>query len=219
MATYLDSRSVSSGRINYSRMELLRLKSKYRLSPDVYSTLKCLRILLTRRSRGGRRVTSNLKYISTMISFRNDSQHHRIHRFANHNNLLSLPRQIPQGRLSQFVCSIINARSIRSKTLLIQDIAVDNFVDSLIITKTWLNRCGDQVIIGESCPAGYRFFNQPRLTANGAGVGLLYKANLHVKSKLSHGYQRFEYLHSTIVDTKTVTVISVYRPPHRRQMA
>ena len=86
-------------------------------------------------------------------------------------------------------------------------------MDSLIITKTWLNRCGDEVIIGEICPAGYRFFNQPRLTANGAGVGLLYKANLHVKSKLSHGYRTFEYLHSTIVDTKTVTVISVYHPP------
>ena len=89
MATNLDS-SVCSGRINYSRMELFCLKSKYRLSPDVYSTLKCLRILKTRRSRCGRRVTSNLKYISTLISFRNDSQHHRIHRFANHNNLLSL---------------------------------------------------------------------------------------------------------------------------------
>ena len=81
----------------------------------------------------------------------------------------------------------------------------------LIITETWLNRCGDEVIIGEICPAGYRFFNQPRLTGN--GVGLLYKANLHVKSKLSHGYRSFEYLHSTIVDTKSVTVISVYRPP------
>ena len=182
MATNLDSRSVCSGRITYSRMELLRLISKYRLSPDVYSTLKCLRILLTRRSRGGHRVTSNLKYISMMISFRNDSQHHRIYRFANHNNLLSLSRQIPQGKLSQFVCSIINARSIRRKTLLIQDLVVDNLVDILMITKTWLNRCGDEVIIGEICPAGYRFFNQPRSTGNGGGVGLLYKANLHVKS-------------------------------------
>ena len=43
-----------SGRINYSRWELLRLKSKYYLSPDVYSTLKCLGILKTRRLRGGR---------------------------------------------------------------------------------------------------------------------------------------------------------------------
>ena len=138
----LDSRSVCSGRINYSRMELLRLKSKYRLSPGVYSTLKCLRILRIRRSLGGRRVTPNLKYISTMISCCNDSQHHRIHRFANHNNLLSLPPQIPQGKLSQFVCSIINARSIRNKTLLIQDFVVDNLVDILIMTETWLNRCG-----------------------------------------------------------------------------
>ena len=45
----LDSRIACSGRINYSRGELLRLKSKYYLSPDVYSTLKCLGILKTRR--------------------------------------------------------------------------------------------------------------------------------------------------------------------------
>jgi len=115
----LNSRSAYSGRINYSRWELFRLKSTYFLSPDVYSTIKCLRILKTRRLRGGRRDTSNLKYISTIISSDNDSERHRIHRFANRNNLLSLPRQIPQGKLSQFVCSLINARSIRNKTLLI----------------------------------------------------------------------------------------------------
>ena len=209
----LDSRSACSGRINYPRWELLRLKSKCFLSPHVYSTLKCLRILKIRRLRGGRRVTSNLKYISTVISSRSDSQHHRIRRFANRNNLLSLPRQIPQGKLSQFVCSLINARSIRNKTLLIQDFVVDKSVDILMITETWLSRCGDEVIIGEICPTGYRFFNQPRLSGNGGGVGLLYKANLHVKTRLSHDYRSFEYLDSTIVNTRTVRLISVYRAP------
>ena len=64
----LDSRSACTGRINYSRWELLHLKSKYYLSPDVYSTLNCLRILKTRRLRGGRRVTLNLKYISGVMT-------------------------------------------------------------------------------------------------------------------------------------------------------
>ena len=203
----LNSRSAYSGRINYSRWELLRLKSKYFLSPDVYLTLKCLRILKTCH-----RDTSNLQYISRIISSDNDSKHHRIHRFANY-NLLSLPRQIPQGKLSQFVCSLINARSIRNQTLLIQDFVVDNLVDVLMITETWLSRCGDEVIIGEICYAGYRFFNQPRLGGNGGGVGLLCKANLDVKTRLSHDYRSFEYLDSTIVNTRTVRVITVYRPP------
>ena len=200
----LNSRNAYSGRINYPRWELFRLKSKYFLSPDVYSTPKCLRI---------RHDTSNLKYISTIISSDNDSERHRIHRFANHNNLLSLPRQIPHGKLSQFVCSLINARSIRNKTLLIQDFVVDNLVDVLMITETWLSRCGDEVIIGEICPAGYKFFNQPRLVGNGGGVGLLCKANLDVKTKLSHNYRSFAYLDSTIVSMRTVRVITVYHPP------
>ena len=82
-----------------------------------------------------------------------------------------------------------------------------------MITETWLSRCGDEVIIGEICPTSYRFFNQPRPSGNGGGVGLLYKANLHVKTRLSHDYRSFEYLDSTIVNTRTVRLISVYRPP------
>ena len=61
----LNSRNAYSGRINYPRWELFHLKSKYFLSPDVYSTPKCLRI---------RHDTSNLKYISTIISSDNDSE-------------------------------------------------------------------------------------------------------------------------------------------------
>ena len=90
---------------------------------------------------------------------------------------------------------------------------VDNLVDVLMITETWLSRCGDEVIIGEICPAGYRFFNQPRLGRNGGGVGLLCKGNLDVKTRLSHDYRSFEYLDSTIVNTRTLRVITVYRPP------
>ena len=90
---------------------------------------------------------------------------------------------------------------------------VDNLVVVLIITKTWLSRCRDVVIIGEICRAGYRFFNQPRVSRNGGGVGLLYKVNLHVKTRLSHEYQSFKYLDSTIVNTRIVSVISVYCPP------
>ena len=64
---------------------------------------------------------------------------------------------------------------------------VDNLVDVLMITETWLSRCGDEVIIGEVCPAGYRFFNQPRLGRNGGGVGLLCKASLDVKTSTTIG--------------------------------
>ena len=49
---------------------------------------------------------------------------------------------------------------------------MDNLVDVLMITETWLSLCGDEVIIGEICPDGYRFCNQPRLSGSGGGVGL-----------------------------------------------
>ena len=143
--------------------------------------------LSTWRSRRGHRVTLNLKYISTVISSHNDSQQPLIHWFANHNNLLSLPRHVPQRKLSLFVCSLINLRSIRNKTLLIQDFVVDNLVDVLIITKTWFSCCGDVVIIGEICHAGYQFFNQPRVSRNGGGVGLL--ESLSIGRFWCHGRQ------------------------------
>ena len=60
-------------------------------------------------------------------------------------NPLSLPGKILQGKLPQFVCSLIKARTIRNKPLIIQDFVVDNLVDILAITETYFSRCGDEM--------------------------------------------------------------------------
>ena len=104
---------------------------------------------------------------------------------------------------SNFTVSVMNARSVRNKTLIIKDFVVDNNVDVLAITETWL-RSGDDVIIGELIPAGYCLSECPRLGGAGGGVGLLYKKGIKMKTRLCDKFTSFEWLDATFVNLKTV---------------
>ncbi|XP_067025693.1 uncharacterized protein [Acropora muricata] len=71
---------------------------------------------------------------------------------------------------------LFNSRSIVNKALELKDFAVDNNVDFMAITETWLKSdVNNNNTIGEFCPTGYKFLHQPRETGRGGGVGLLVK--------------------------------------------
>ena len=87
---------------------------------------------------------------------------------------------ISQSRMID-VC-LLNARSIRNKTLIIKDFVIDNDVDILTLTETWLNpNSNDQTIINSLCPTGYLFQHVPREKREG-GVGILFKQSLKLKA-------------------------------------
>ena len=74
------------------------------------------------------------------------------------------------------VC-LLNARSIRIKTLIIKDFDIDNDIDILTLTETWLNlNSNDQTIKNSICPTGYLFQHVPR--EKRGGVGILFKQSL-----------------------------------------
>ena len=93
----------------------------------------------------------------------------RNHRSVNNNNLVPLHRtstisndlSTVHASSYNFTCSVINARSLRNKSLKIKDMVVDNLVDILAITATWLRRHGDDATYGEIYPSGYRFVHNP----------------------------------------------------------
>jgi hypothetical protein len=70
--------------------------------------------------------------------------------------------------------SVLNARSINNKSLLIKDYVVERQIDILAITKTWL-KVGEtsDYITRDICPKGYKFIHCPREYARGGGIGLL----------------------------------------------
>jgi hypothetical protein len=115
---------------------------------------------------------------------------------------------------------LLNARSVRNKTLALLDYTIDQDLDVLFLTETWLGKGGnDCVIIGDLCPSGYSFLHAPRTSGRGGGVGILYRDELHVKllqRNLSIQVTSFEYMEVTITSLNTVyRIILVYRPPSR----
>ena len=70
---------------------------------------------------------------------------------------------------------LLDAQSIRNKTLSIKDYIVEHDTDFLALTETWLSPGNsDDQIIRELIPHGYSFIHVPRKT-RGGGVGFVFK--------------------------------------------
>ena len=72
----------------------------------------------------------------------------------NFNNLIKVPLGKTQ-KGDSFQISLLNARSIRNKALYINEIVLENNIDILALTETWLSDENSK-IIAEITP-GYRF--------------------------------------------------------------
>ena len=121
---------------------------------------------------------------------------------ANPANLVTIP---PQNK-SKLRFSCLNVQSLRNKTSEFHDFVVENMLDVVAVTETWLESSGDEIVIAELTPAGYTFQHIPRV------VGLLYKSNLTVKIKRNdeQTFSSFESLHAEISSHSTT------RPFHRK---
>ena len=53
------------------------------------------------------------------------------------------------------------------------DLIVDNSVDVLMLTETWLYSNGDEAYIAALSPAGYEFRSFPRAGSRGGGIGFV----------------------------------------------
>ena len=82
------------------------------------------------------------------------------HTSINHANLISLNEQNLVDMLSvssTIKFSHFNARSVRNKTVLLNEFILENNLDIFAVTETWLSSDAnyDQVTIGELLPVGY----------------------------------------------------------------
>ena len=135
------------------------------------------------------------------------------------NNLIRIPtyKNTPfhtTGEIGSLKFSTLNARSIRNKTLIIKDFVVDYDVDITAITETWLRDNGDDLIIRELCPTGYKLVHKPRISCTGGGVGFLYKENIAIEHITYHSeFRSFECLDVTFASSNDIRTLVIYRPP------
>ena len=80
---------------------------------------------------------------------------------------------LPTSKSMRF--SLLNPRSVRNKTLSLKDLTVDRNIDVFSVTETWLAKETDELIIRDLCPTDYEFYNVPRVSRVGGGIGVMHK--------------------------------------------
>ena len=95
---------------------------------------------------------------------------------VNCNNLISITKQhsrvsVNRSQSSLKLLFFFNSQPCRQIATDIYDLIVDNSIDVLMLTETWLYSNGDEAYIAAMTPAGYEFRSFPRTGSRGGGIG------------------------------------------------
>ena len=98
-------------------------------------------------------------------------------RGVNNNNIIHVKLSACQtvGNDCYTNVALINARSVRNKTLAINQEIIQHDWDSLAITETWLKQTGDEAIVTDLLPPGYPFHHVARPCDRSRGVAVVYR--------------------------------------------
>lgn len=137
----------------------------------------------------------------------------RRNRVVNMNNLstpLCIPF-IPQVGKSSKLC-LFNARSICNKAFMINDFVVENDIEMLCLTETWL-KSNDQLVINELTPRGYIFEHNDR-KGRGGGVGFSLKKSLRLRKISFKTFKSFEAMGMVARSSPAnISIFVIYKPP------
>lgn len=112
--------------------------------------------------------------------------------------------------------SVLNCRSVKNKSLSINDFVVSNDIDILAITETWLGSTVDGSVMKELVPSGYKILYKSRNDRRGGGIALLFKTNIDVKQfpPSENNFTHFEHMEFSIYSTGLrFRLCVIYRPP------
>ncbi len=209
----------------YTSYDLLLIKqtlsNKPQLDDCLFTRLKGLCLLRpARRCRGGRQLKERL---SGKVNKQPDKLDHTT---TEDSDLRSPPNRVTEDKTSVasdsvahhlpklHVC-LLNTRSVKNKASQIMDYIIEEALDIMLITETWL-RPGtvDQAVIGDMAPPGYSVLHQPRSTGRGGGVAMVMRDTIKVTMEPTSTYETFEYMRvKAITSSLTYRIIIMYRPP------
>ena len=110
---------------------------------------------------------------------------------------------------------VLNPWSVSNYAESVYDFIIDQHVDVLVLTETWLiGTMKDNVVISALLPAGYSILQHPRST-RGGGTAVVYRDTLNVRQvdTAATKYESFESLECTVASSVTLRLCVVYRPP------
>ena len=107
--------------------------------------------------------------------------------------------------------ALLYARSVSNKTESIHDFILDNKLDVLAITESWLrDSMLDQVVEGELLPSGFKIFNVPRRGRLGGGVAVNIRDSITYVCKPSRVGNTFECLEMDLKFLSNVVHLALF---------
>ena len=115
--------------------------------------------------------------------------------------------------------SVFNAHSVQSKQkrINIVDFIIDEHIDIMFITESWLNVSGDEARLKDLTPAGYKTISLPR-ESRGGGLLAIFREHLPISSckVFPFNHRSFELLQITLTSPH-IHFFCLYRVPARKQ--
>lgn len=129
---------------------------------------------------------------------------------------VSIGSQLCQDALSEFKSKIrlalLNVRSLKNKTFILNDFIRARNLDFLFISETWLN-VGDMDVFGELVPSNFNVLSSPRETGRGGGLASVFKDSFMCTHLNIDRFSSFELQVFEIQMLNPVFCAVLYRPP------
>ena len=108
---------------------------------------------------------------------------------------------------------LLNCCSVRNKDHILYDLIVDNSIDILFLTETWLKQY-ETASIEAFLPESHNFFSFPREEKRGGGVGAAISKSFMFAKSINRKFCSFECMELNLTDeTKKFSTYIIYRPP------
>lgn len=126
--------------------------------------------------------------------------------------LLRTSVSVSGGRSAPLKIALLNVRSIRNKSFLLNELFTYKNLDFMLLMETWQRSMEFSHLI-ELCPAECSFISTPRLVGRGGGLAVVYKNQFICQLMNSNTYSSFELQMSKVGQSNSFYCILVYWPP------
>ncbi|KAL7406155.1 hypothetical protein ABVT39_014107 [Epinephelus coioides] len=106
--------------------------------------------------------------------------------------------------------AVLNVRSLLNKSFIINDLILDNNLDSILLTETWLGT--NAPVLTEASPPNFNFLYFIRGGKRGGGTASVSKTTMSSNEVSFSSYTSFEH-HAFVFSSPPILCITVYRPP------